>query len=129
MLEAPALLDGVRELVKAIAELDAVEVELKARRHRRLPGLQARERGLRGGVIADETRAVAPELRCDREPHQQIELGVAVEIGLAGDAQSLRRAVELAIVRAVRIDSRVLPHRVSVGEAPCSGGAPLGPEQ
>ena len=128
--EPPALFARIGQLVKAVGELDAVEIELEARRHPRQSRLQARERGLRGGIVADEAGPLAPELRADGESHQQIELGVAVEI--VPRRRCPRRcgcAVELAIVRGVRIDAGVPPHRFGVGEPLAPGKRALGGEQ
>ena len=111
---------AVHQFVKAVGQFDAVHVELEAGRHRRMPRLQSRQRGLRGRVVADEAGPLATQAGADDEPHQQIELGIAVEFGAALDALAPRGcAQQLLIARAVRVDPRVeLLARPSSSAAP-----------
>src|SRR6185369_6505237 len=65
-LEASALLLRIAELVKSVAELDAVHVRLEARRD---VSVHACQRGLRRGVVIDKGEAIEPELRTDQRAH------------------------------------------------------------
>ena len=74
---------------------------------RRQTWFQARQRGLRGRVIHDEARALKPKTGADDETHQKIELGIAIEFGVAHNALTRRCSHKFRIACAVCVDPGV----------------------
>ena len=54
LLETRALLGRGGELVKAVRQLDAVQVQLEAQGRGGIVGIQAGQRGLRSRIVVDE---------------------------------------------------------------------------
>src|SRR5208283_5612160 len=101
----------------SIRDLYAIQIQLEARRNRRQSRLEACERGLRSGIVADEAGALAPELRSGRQGHQQIEPRVALQTSRALDAVPCGREFEIALAGGVRIHPGVPQQCLRVGEA------------
>ena len=70
---------GVREFVIAVAEFDAVDVQLEALCDGGLAfASNASQRGLRAGIVEDERRPTVAEMRFDSLGQQEIQPAVAI---------------------------------------------------
>ncbi len=106
-VESSALLAAVGEFMKTVGEFQPIDVQLEARRDRRRSRFQPCERGLRGRVVADEARPLQPQSGTHDEPHQKVEPGIAIEIGMAVDTMVARRFGQLVRGGAVHVNAGV----------------------
>ena len=93
--------------MKAVGEFQPIDVQLEARRDRRRSRFQSCQGGLRGRVVADEARAFQSQSGTHDEPHQEVEPGIAIELGRAVDAVAPRRFGQLARGGAVHVHAGV----------------------
>src|SRR5262249_18281968 len=98
-VETCALLDRIRQFVKAVRELDTFEIDLEAFGDTRVVRLEAREGGLRRRVVVQEREAAAAEFRTDERRNDQIEVAVAVircQSAWQGDLPARQAGAQLA---------------------------------
>src|SRR4030095_8389763 len=116
-LEALALLDGIGELVEAVRQLHAIEIELEPLGHARHAGADARERRAIGGIVVHEAGARATELRSDDLANDEIEQRVALTLGGQRDACALQAANAVRARRGEGVDRGVALERGAKGDA------------
>jgi hypothetical protein len=76
--EAPSLLGGVGELVVAVGQFDAFDVDLETFGELRVSGTDAGQSRLVGGPVVDEAGPAVTQMRLERVAEQQIQPSVAI---------------------------------------------------